>query len=119
MKPEKLSDFEIKFFEGLIKKDPNYIDALRPLAEGYTQRKEYKKGLLIDQQLAKLCPEDPVVYYNLACSFALVVQKRKALETLQKAVDLGYRDFDYIKSDSDLASLHDDPSFIALIQQKK
>ena len=31
-------DFEISFFERLVKKDPDFVDALIPLAEAYTRK---------------------------------------------------------------------------------
>ena len=38
-------DFEISFLEGVLKHRPNYIDALAPLAEAYTRRGLFEKGL--------------------------------------------------------------------------
>ena len=64
-------DFEISFLEGVLKHRPNYIDALAPLAEAYTRRGFFEKGLEIDKRLAFLCQDDPVVHYNLACSYVL------------------------------------------------
>ena len=64
-------DFEIAFFEGLVKKNPNYVEALVTLAEAYTVGGRYADGLKMDLRLARLCKNDPTVHYNLACSLAL------------------------------------------------
>ena len=108
-------DFEIHFFENLVKRNPNYVHALIPLAQNYTQKGLYGKGLQIDQRLASLCPKDPVIHYNLACSYALVGGKKEAMTVLRQAIELGYRDFNFIKKDKDLKSLHQDPEFQALV----
>ena len=104
-------DFELRFFEGIIKQNPDYIEALIPLAEIYTRHGFYKKGLEMDQRLAKLCQDDPVVFYNLACSCALLGRKREALNALKRAIKLGYRDFDHLLKDPDLKGLHVEPDF--------
>jgi len=111
-------DFEIKFFEDLIKDNPKFVDALIPLAEAYTKKGLHKKGLTIDKRLARLRKEDPVVHYNLACSYSLTGQKKEALTSLEKAIALGYRDFEYILKDKDLKNLHSDSSFQSLIPPK-
>jgi tetratricopeptide (TPR) repeat protein len=106
-----MADFEMSFYEGLIREKPNYIDALKPLAELYTKRGDYEKGLEIDLRLSELCPEDPDVIYNLACSYALTGQTDQSFAALGRAIELGYRDFDHMKKDGDLKSLVGDPRF--------
>ena len=108
---EDLKDFEIVFYEGVLKRRPDYVDALIPLAEAYTRNGQHEKGLEMDKRLAELCKEDPVVHYNLACSYALVGNKKEALRALRSAVKLGYCDFAHLRKDADLKSLQDDPEF--------
>lgn len=110
-KSQNTEDFEITFYEGIVKQRPDYIEALMPLAAAYTQKGLYQKGLETDQRLAKLCKEDPVVHYNLACSYALLGKKKEALKILRRAVELGYCDFIHLRKDPDLKSLHGDPDF--------
>ncbi|MBI4358864.1 MAG: hypothetical protein HY584_06145 [Candidatus Omnitrophica bacterium] len=111
------SDFEISFFEGLVKQKPNYIDALIPLAEAYTKAGLHEKGLEIDRRLARLRKGDPIIHYNLACSLALVGAKDEAFEVLQRTMELGYKDLDHMKRDPDLKSLRDDPRFGMLVSK--
>lgn len=110
-------DFEITFYEGVVKKAPNYVGALTSLAEAYTRRGFYEEGLEIDRRLSSLCQDDPVVHYNLACSFALVGQTKEALLSLRRAIALGYRHFEYLLKDPDLRSLHGQPEFQRLLQK--
>lgn len=109
------TDFEINFFERLIAQDPNFVDALIPLAEAYTRKGVYDKGLAIDKRLARLRKDDPYVHYNLACSYALLGKKKEAIRSLERAIQRGYSDFAYLKRDGDLKSLHSDPKFKALM----
>lgn len=108
-------EFEISFFEGLVKRNPNRIDALFPLAEAYTKKRLYAKGLEIDKRLAKLCKDDPSVHYNLACSLALTGKKPEAIAALRRAFRLGYLDFNQLRKDPDLSSLHSEPTFKKLV----
>src|SRR5690242_11891749 len=107
-------DFEISFYEGILKRSPDFVDALIPLAASYTRKGLHEKGLEIDKRLSKLCKDDPIVHYNLACSLALVGHKKEALTALRRAVGLGYADFAHMKKDPDLKSLHGDPEFESL-----
>ncbi len=104
-------DIEIEFLSGLVKRDPDYVEALQILGDTYTQRGKYEKGLEIDERLAKLCPEDPLVQYNLACSYSLTEQPESAASCLDRALDLGYRDFHWLSRDPDLANLRKHPEY--------
>ncbi len=59
-------DIEIAFIEGVIRRDPRYVEALQILGDDYTRRGRLIEGLKIDEQLAKLRPDEPLVHYNLA-----------------------------------------------------
>ena len=115
MEQKNSVDFEISFFESLVKESPKFVDALIPLAEAYTKKGLYEKGLQIDKRLARLLKFDPTVHYNLACSYALLEKKKEAFSALQKAIKLGYSDFSHLRKDSDLKSLHSDPRFQKLV----
>jgi tetratricopeptide (TPR) repeat protein len=104
-------DIEIGFLEGLVRRDPDYVDALQVLGDDYTRRGQYADGLKIDVVLAQLCPKDPIVYYNLACSYALTRQSELAISALMKAIETGYRDFKWLLKDPDLKSIRQDPLF--------
>ncbi len=108
-------DFEISFFTRLVKSRPRYVHALIPLAEAYTKKGFYEKGLQIDKRLSKLCKDDPLVHYNLACSYALTGQNEDAFSALFTAIKLGYSDFKHLGHDPDLKSLKTDPRFKKLL----
>ncbi|HEX3625037.1 MAG TPA: hypothetical protein VH280_06355 [Verrucomicrobiae bacterium] len=95
-------DVKISFMEGLVRRDPTYVDALQLLGDHYTQRGRFNEGLNVDERLARLEPQNPVVFYNLACSYSLTDQFDRAAEALEKAIQLGYKDFAWLTKDPDL-----------------
>ncbi len=113
-----LLEFEIAFYEQLLAEDPNFVDALRALGEAYTRRGWHEKGLAIDQRLTRLRPEDPIVWYNVACSLALLNRLDEAFDALAHAMALGYDDFDYLLKDPDLSALRRSPKLRQLLEQR-
>src|SRR5258706_16221796 len=104
-------DIEIGFIEGVVQRDPHYVEALQILGDDYTRRGKFENGLRIDEQLARLRPDDPTVLYNLACSYALVGQLEAAVSALNRAIDGGYDDFKWLMKDPDLKKLRSSALF--------
>jgi tetratricopeptide (TPR) repeat protein len=104
-------DTKIEFIEGLVRRDPNYVDALQILGDHYTQRGRISEGIKVDERLAKLEPRNPVVFYNLACSYSLAGDVEQAADALAKALQLGYHDFEWLAKDPDLKRLRSDAAF--------
>jgi len=111
-------EFEIDFFEKILKENPNYIDALIPLGDSYTKLGLYEKGLLVDLQLVKLLPSDPTVFYNLACSYSLLGKIDDSIDALKNAINLGYNDFEHMQKDTDLENLKDNIKFKEILHKK-
>jgi len=107
--------WEIAFYEDIVNRKPDYVEVLMLLGSLYTGSKMYAKGLVVDQRLATLKKDDPIVQYNLACSYALVGQPDKAFDALELAVQIGYRDVKHMENDTDLNSVRSDPRYLALI----
>ncbi len=103
--------FEIKFFRGLVRRDPTCIEALQILGDAYTKTGQYRRGLQIDRKLARLCPTNPLVFYNLACSLSLLKEIDEAFGALNKAIELGYTDLPWLQKDTDLDNLREDARF--------
>ena len=104
-------DVEIGFLEGVVRRDPRYVDALQILGDDYTRRGQYVKGLEVDRKLVELRPTDSMVHYNLACSYALIDRIELAAEALEQALLFGYRDFKWLAQDPDLANLRQHPIY--------
>ena len=110
-------DFELDFFGGVLERAPDYVDVLRVMGHLLTLKGRYAEGLQVDRRLVSLRPTDPLAHYNLACSYALLKRNEPALKTLRRAVELGYRDFRYMREDHDLDSIRHDPRFRQLLRE--
>jgi tetratricopeptide (TPR) repeat protein len=104
-------DIKIQFMEGLVRRDPDYVDALQLLGDHYTQHGRYLDGLKVDEHLTRLEPRSPLVFYNLACSCSLTAQFDRAASALETALQLGYRDFRWLAKDPDLHQLRQQPIY--------
>lgn len=115
VKKRKRKDFEIRFYESLVENNPQFIDAISCLAAAYTRKGFYQEGLSLDKRLTVHKPQDPIVFYNLACSYSLVGDLVQSLEALTKALSLGYNDLRHLIEDPDLENLRTHPSFRHLL----
>ena len=110
-------DFELDFFGAVLQRCPDYIDVLRIMGNLLTLKGRFAEGLQIDKRLVQLRPNDPLAHYNLACSYALLKRPEQSIKTLRRAVELGYRDFRYMREDHDLDSIKHDPRFRQLLRE--
>lgn len=108
---------ELEFLEALRRRCPSHEPILEALGHLYTRAGRYQDGLQIDLELTRLRPSESENWYNLACSYALLAQRDKALAALERAVDLGYTDGEWMRSDPDMASLREDQAFKAILEK--
>jgi hypothetical protein len=106
---------EISFLEGLRNRMPQDSEVLKVLGDNYTKARRLQDGLSIDLELAQLIPDDPVVHYNLACSLSLLGKLSESANALKKAVQLGYREWDWMMKDQDLENLRKSPEFSDIV----
>jgi predicted Zn-dependent protease len=111
--------FETRFFESVLRRDPSYAAVVELLGGLYTRQGRIADGLKMDRKLVKLQPANATAHYNLACSLALAKRKADALRELHRAVKLGYRDFDWMQQDPDLEALKHHPEFRSLLDTLK
>jgi tetratricopeptide (TPR) repeat protein len=104
-------DVQVSFMEGLVRRDPQYLEALQMLGDLYTRRGKYDRSLKVDLQLSRLQPRNPLAFYNLACSHSLNGELDQAVTALEQALRLGYRDFNWLAKDPDLRQLRQHPLY--------
>ncbi len=94
-------------------------EALAPLASGITLLDTttiYKVASIPERAIQE---QKGLLYYDQACCYAMVGQKKKALAALEQSVLLGYKDYNYMKSDNDLQSLRKEKKYLSLLDQVK
>lgn len=111
--------YEIAFYEGVLRRCPDYVEVVELLGGLYTKAGRIAAGLRMDRKLVRLQPKNPTAHYNLACSLALSQKHTDALRSLQVAITLGYDDRDWMEQDPDLESLKGDPEFELLLGKLK
>lgn len=104
-KSAELLEFEIHFYEKLLRAYPNFVDVLIPLGDAYTRHGLHQKGLEVDRRLTQLRGDDPLTWYNLACSLSLLKRLEESLEALRRSFELGYLDLEHLQQDPDLLNL--------------
>jgi len=109
-------EFDIAFYEDILAGSPNHLETMRALAELYTATGQYRQGLRMDRQIVAATPRDPVANYNLACSLSLTHRLDECFKVLRQAIRLGYRDYEHMAADKDLAEAHKDPRWIELFE---
>jgi len=110
-------DEAIKEFKKAIELDPESAHAHDNLATVYSEKKLYREALKEYLTALELEPESATAHYNLACSYALLKKPDLALKTLRRAVELGYRDFRYMREDRDLETVRHDPRSRQLLRE--
>ncbi len=88
-----------------------YAFTLQRLGRRKEAEEEMRKGTEIN-------PNDLIIMYNAACFYALIGDKVNSIRHLKRAIDNGFRNFEYIKHDPDLYCLKEEPDFIALFQEE-
>jgi tetratricopeptide (TPR) repeat protein len=110
-------DFELEFLGRILERAPFFVEALRVHANNLAANGQFGRALQIDRRLVRLVPEDSVVWYNLACSFAVLGMIEPAYGALQKALELGYHWAVRLRRDPDLKLLRRDPRFARLLRR--
>lgn len=79
---------------------------------GYVQHmvKKYEAAI-VSYQKSEEYGAGPIALYNIACSYAKLSKKEKALEFLTKAAEKGFAQLQTVRNDEDLAALHSEKAF--------
>lgn len=110
-------DFEIDFFGRLLERDPCFVDAVRAQAGNLAARGLHARALQLDRRLVRLTPDDPIAWYNLACTYTVLGMIEPGLFALQRALELGYSHHGRLLRDPDLKALRRDPRFDRLLRR--
>lgn len=61
-------------------------------------------------------PENPQAHYSLARLYAFYGKKDQAIASLEKALKLGYHDIGYVKTDTALDNIRNEPDYVWLLR---
>ncbi|HTK96082.1 MAG TPA: hypothetical protein VL382_10640, partial [Terriglobales bacterium] len=99
--------------------NPDDVRARILLAARYAELARGEEAVQHLQVAAALRPNDTNVLYNAACTYGILGRRQEALDTLRQAVAAGFGNILWATRDPDLACLHDDPEFLALVESAR
>lgn len=111
-------EFEIGLCRAASDADARNHRALELLGQALTRASRHQEALEVDLRLTQVRPRDPVVFYNLACSYSNLEDLDGAFGALRRAFELGYNDYPHLLRDPDLKNLRQDRRFKALLDKK-
>jgi serine/threonine protein kinase/tetratricopeptide (TPR) repeat protein len=98
--------------------NPDDAITLSRMAVVFAHRGEKEKAYAAIDKVLQIDPTDGLGRYNCACTYAVLGEREKALACLRKALESGYKNIhEWVKSDLDLVSLHEDHDFKALLAE--
>jgi C-terminal processing protease CtpA/Prc len=92
-------------------------DALAAQAISAYSAKDFARSADLFDAAIAAGGKEGTLYYNAACAHALAGRREQALDRLASALAVGYGDPEQMQKDSDLASLHAEPRWAALIAE--
>ena len=108
--------------EDLVQRDPGNATAkanLEAMQKNKAVLQERKDQVSSALQGADAKPKDPQAAYTAARVYARLGDNDQALTWLNKALDLGYDQFDYLSLDPSLVNLKKDPRFLKLLEERR
>ena len=95
-------------------------DAAFDYVKQLTVQKKFDEAISIYKRLINYRPDYSVsINYNIACLYAKKKQVKESLEYLEKAIQMGYKDWDFLKKDTDFDAIRDNKLFAAFINKQK
>ena len=95
-------DRAIQDYNKAIALDPNLALAYNNRGAAYGNKGQHDRAMQDFNKVIVLNPNDDLAYYNLACYYSLHGDELKSCDSLGKAVEKGFKDWEHIKKDSDL-----------------
>jgi len=99
--------------------NPDDTRALNLGCAGLIEQGDKDKAMQWARRSLAIDGDNADTLYNIACTYALAGEPGEALDCLERARLRGMSIAEWAENDSDLASLHDDPRFLALMDRFK
>ena len=96
-----------------------YGMAISNLCDIHLQVGNLERGMQVCAEAVALRADDPNAHYNLAGAYALAGRRDEALAALDRDLELGDNDHEYLAADPWFESLHGDPGFEDLLRRMR
>lgn len=120
MKYAKDKDYDnaINEFSLAISKHPDEIAYLNR-AVAYMQQRKHNKAIDDLKAAAEINPDEAVIHYNFAAVYSLQNQMDLALDSLDRALELGFSNYEALRKDPDLKRLRSHPEYRKTLEKHK
>ena len=85
------------------------------MATVYSIKGEYGKAIDLFKKIIELRPEKAGAYYNISCLYARQNKIEESIDWLKKAIEMGYKDWNLIRTDKDLENIRSTSYYKELI----
>jgi tetratricopeptide (TPR) repeat protein len=114
------TDEAIAAYRKAVELKADYFEPLYNLGMLLQKKKEYSEAVKIYEKAHIVKPDEPYIYFNLACCYAPMGQKEKALAALSSAFEKGFEYPDIAeKYTPALASLKKERQFKEIIEKAR
>ncbi len=103
-------------YEKYLSKHPDDARAHMFFAVDLVQTGNKEKAKTEAAKALELSPGDPLMQYNAACFYSQMNEKKLALESLKRTIESGFGEFEWLRRDSDLDNIRNEPEFIELLK---
>jgi serine/threonine protein kinase/Tfp pilus assembly protein PilF len=104
----------LKLIEDRLALNPDDARACNLAATVHGKLGEIEPALDFARRSLEIDPDDPMLLYNVACTYSMVGHADEALSCLEQAIDRGFGHREWIETDSDFDSIRELPRFKAI-----
>ena len=106
----------LKAYQRYLSQHPDDARAHMYLATDLVQVGRIEEAKIEAKKALELSPGDPLMLYNAGCFYSQLGEKKLAIDSIRNSIAAGYAEFEWLKRDSDLANIRNEPEFIELIK---
>lgn len=111
------NDSAFVYYRAAERLDPNNSNISLNLGIMFHLVSQYDSAIVYIQKAIRLNPRNGKAYFDLACSLALTNRPEQAIVYLRQAFERGFRNYDFLVTDPDLAGLKNFKEFQALLDK--
>lgn len=98
---------------------PYDVRALYLGAGALAELGQRERGIEWANRVLALEPDDPGALFNIACFYSITGEIEKAMESLEKALQLGFAQKEWIERDTDLDPIRNHPKYESILNAMK
>ncbi len=105
-----------KLAERLLERFPDRQESFHWAAHDAIKKEELVRAEALLKAALEVATPDAEIVYDLACVKARLGDRDRAVEALGRSIELGFRAWEWIETDPDLASVRADPRYASILR---